>query len=250
MHKSRLALAAALALLVLPAAVLHAAARTVEITWDTSSKILVTDCRYNVIDEYRVDGELQVSKTIYSSKGIRVIYVPIAPESGTIKKYFKTFKICAKITSDDSSEHAQTEQRFLFIAVYNDAVAYYGGVVPLAAALPLGSYIPLSSGQGCLVVDAKKLPEGKKLAAAITWDLPCDEKDQLPRRVQFSVWLEDNRVEVPDDPTPAKPSDTITVMTPKAEISLSDERVKYALAGAAAAALLGLLLVAPGRGRR
>ena len=58
MHKSR-ALAAALTLLL---AMPHAAAKTVEIKLDTSSKILVEDCRYDVT------GKLQVTKTVYSSK--------------------------------------------------------------------------------------------------------------------------------------------------------------------------------------
>jgi len=218
----------------------------VEITLDDNEPIIVYDVYYNEIMEKSFTGRLQASVTIYSTKGVRLIGIPLSMSDTEVKQYFDRFKICAKITRDDSNPRIQQEQRFLMIMYRRTGIAYWGGLVPLDANVPLGQYalaVPLSAGEGCLIVDTSKLPKrNEKLYIGLTWDTP-DEED-LPKHVVFTVWLEDNVVEIPETST------STTWHLPSGEIPEDDRKISEDSALLYAAAGLALALLVLTRPRR
>ena len=107
-------------------------------------------------------------------------------------------------------------------------------VIPVAAPSPTYplAYVKLSSGDGCIVVGASKLPSREvKLAAALSWDILCGGEELLPTKVVFTVWLEDNVVEIPES------SASTTWHMPSGGIP-EDSTLLYAAAGLALALLV------------
>jgi len=236
-------------------AVAVAEARTVKVLIDGDSQILLGDCEYNIVyRSSRIWTGSDLLKDFYLRKGIRIVYVPLKPDSGTIKKYFRSFKVCGRVR-DDSSGLAR-EERYLMLAVYNGEVAYSGAAVPLAGLFPI-EIVKLSGSGKCITVDAGRLPSGsKKLAIAITWDVDCDHESELPTEIHFRVWLENNEVKVEENTGTAtstpKPTVTstgsVTVLTPSSSVSV--EREKYAVLGVVAAVAVMAVVALAGPWRR